>query len=56
MKNAVHHVGLDSTHAPSDDEKTIVGVGAGEFETLGRNQLPPDPDAGLSDEEKARIV
>ena len=49
MKNAVHHVGLDSTHAPSDDEKTIVGVG-------GRNQLPPDPDAGLSDEEKARIV
>lgn len=41
--------------SPSDDEKKL-GVDAGEFETLGRHELPLDPDAGLSEEEKARIV
>lgn len=45
----------DSGHSPSDDEKKV-GVEAGAFESLATHQLPPDPDAGLSDEEKARIV
>ena len=39
----------------SDDEKAV-GVKQGEFETLGRGELPPDPDADLSPEERAKIV
>ena len=38
-----------SGRTPSDDEK-VVGVDA------SYGDLPPDPDAGLSDEERARIV
>lgn len=48
-----HH---DSDSAPSDDEKRVTGVQQGQFETLGHGQLPPDPDAGLSEAEKAAIV
>ncbi len=48
-----HH---DSDSAPSDDEKKVTGVGQGQFETLGHGELPPDPDAGLSEAEKAAIV
>ena len=48
-----HH---DSDSVPSDDEKKITGVGQGQFETLGHGELPPDPDAGLSEAEKAAIV
>jgi len=43
-----------SVRAASDDEK-IVGVERGEITTQGYGALPPDPDAGLSDEEKAKI-
>ena len=48
-----HH---DSDSTPSDDEKKVTGVEPGQFENLPREQLPPDPDAGLSEAEKARIV
>ena len=55
MKNSTDHIDSDSGHSPSDDEKRV-GVGQGEFETLGHGQLPPDPDAHLSPEERAAIV
>ena len=45
----------DSGHSPSYDEKKV-GVQQGEIETLGHGQLPPDPDAHLSPEERAAIV
>ena len=45
----------DSGHTPSDDEKKV-GVEPGAFESLATHQLPPDPDEGLSDHEKANIV
>ena len=45
----------DSGHSPSDDEKQV-GVEPGAFETATVSQLPPDPDHGLSDAEKAEIV
>lgn len=45
----------DSAHSPSSDEKKL-GVEAGGFETHGHGDLGPDPDAGLSEEEKAKIV
>ena len=45
----------DSGHSPSGDEKNV-GVEAGDFEALGHGELPPDPDADLSAEEKANIV
>lgn len=41
-------------HSPSDDKRT--GLEAGAFEGLAIHQLPPDPDQGLSDAEKAAIV
>ena len=41
-------------HSASDDEKGV-GVKPGEFETLGHNEIP-DPDAGLSEAERAKIV
>ncbi|KAI4141577.1 MAG: hypothetical protein L6R39_005277 [Caloplaca ligustica] len=44
----------DSGGSPSDDEKKV-GVEAGGFETLGHGELPPDPDASLSEEERAKI-
>lgn len=41
---------------PSDDEKKL-GVEPGEVVESGANDgLPPDPDAGLSEEERAAIV
>ncbi|MCJ1462724.1 hypothetical protein MMC07_001327 [Pseudocyphellaria aurata] len=45
----------DSGHTPSDDEKRT-GV-VREYDTVGARELNPlsDPDAGLSEEEKARI-
>ncbi|KAI9878340.1 MAG: hypothetical protein M1830_001199, partial [Pleopsidium flavum] len=55
MKMTTEHVGdSDSGHSPSDDEKRI-GVAPGGFEKLGHGELPPDPDAGLSEAEKARV-
>ncbi|KAL8672675.1 MAG: hypothetical protein Q9168_002881 [Polycauliona sp. 1 TL-2023] len=44
----------DSGHSPSDDEKKI-GSRPAEFQAIGHNNLPPDPDAGLSADEKAKI-
>ena len=49
MKDLADHVDADSGRTPSDDEKRV-GVDA----TYG--ELPPDPDAHLSNEERARIV
>lgn len=50
----------DSGQSPSDDEKKVgverSGVEPDGLETLGHGELLPDPDAGLSEEEKARIV
>lgn len=41
---------------PSDDEKKL-GVEPGEVVESGANDgLPPDPDAGLSEEDRAAIV
>lgn len=54
MKPPVDAIDSDSGHTPSDDEKKI-GLGAREIETVGLGHLQPDPDAGLSEEEKARI-
>ncbi len=45
----------DSAHSPSDDEKKV-GAMPDQYQTLGHADLPPDPDAGLSQDEKARIV
>ena len=45
----------DSDHSPIDDKETL-GEKQGELETLGHGQLPPDPDAHLSPEERAAIV
>ncbi|KAL8959417.1 MAG: hypothetical protein Q9193_003714, partial [Seirophora villosa] len=49
----------DSGGSPSDDEKKLgldrPGVEAGAFESRAHGQLPPDPDAGLSAEERAKI-
>jgi len=42
----------DPNRSPSDDEKTI---GAQHFEAA-LHELPPDPDAHLSEEERAAIV
>lgn len=54
MKSAVDALDSDSAHTPSDDDKKI-GV-VGQLENIGGRELPPDPDAGLSEEERARIV
>ena len=55
MTTSTARVDSDSGHSPSDDEKGV-GVRQGGFETLGHGQLPPDPDAHLSPEERAAIV
>ena len=47
--------GSPQSREASEDEK-VTGVKAGEFETLGHGELPPDPDAELSEKERARIV
>lgn len=54
MKPAVDALDSDSGHTPSDDDRKI-GVVA-QLETVGGKELLPDPDAGLSEEERARIV
>ncbi len=38
-----------------EDEK-VVGARPVELETLGHGDMPPDPDAHLSEEERARVV
>ncbi len=56
MKATAQHISdSDSGRSPSDDEKHV-GVEAGAFESAGKRDLPPDPDAGLSEEERAKIV
>lgn len=55
MTRAVDDMDSDSYRTPLDDDKKI-GTTASQFETIGRSQFPPDPDAGLSEEEKAHIV
>jgi len=49
MKDLAQHVDADSDRTPSNEEKKL-GVDA------IYSDLPPDPDAGLSNEERARIV
>lgn len=49
------HRDSDSDRTPSDNEK-VVGVEPGAFETATALHLPPDPDEGLTDAEKAKIV
>ncbi|KAL8699845.1 MAG: hypothetical protein Q9224_001234 [Gallowayella concinna] len=44
----------DSVLSPSEDEKNL-GTGPVQFQALGHGDLPPDPDADLSEEERARI-
>ncbi|KAL8731511.1 MAG: hypothetical protein Q9166_003357 [cf. Caloplaca sp. 2 TL-2023] len=44
----------DSGHSPSDDEKKV-GATSTEFQAIGHGELPSDPDAGLSQGEKAKI-
>jgi len=56
MKLSTEQNDSDTSHSPVDDKGGVVGVEEGGFETLGHGQLPPDPDAGLSEEERARIV
>ncbi len=52
-KRTLDHASDDSDHSPSNEK---IAVEAGAFETLGRSELPPDPDAHLSEAEKAAIV
>ena len=56
MKLSSEKPDSDCSHSPTAYNDKVTGVEAGGFETLGHGQLPPDPDAGLSAEEKARIV
>ena len=51
MKQVVEHIDGGSGRTPSDDEKQIHAEAYNRF-----GELPPDPDAGLSEAEKARIV
>ena len=55
MKLSNEHVDSDSGRSPSDDEKNL-GAKQGGLESLGNGELPPDPDAHLSPEERAAIV
>lgn len=45
-----------SRHSQVDDEKEGLGVPSADFEIAHPTKLVPDPDAGLSEEERARIV
>ena len=51
MKQVVEHVDSDSGHTPPEFDKEL-----GVLAPFDHDHLPPDPDEGLSDEEKARIV
>ncbi|KAL9609537.1 MAG: hypothetical protein Q9167_005696 [Letrouitia subvulpina] len=44
----------DSPHSPSDDEKKV-GADPGSLEKHAYDDLPFDPDEGLSDDEKAKV-
>lgn len=55
MRLSTEHIDSDNGRSPSDDEKKL-GVKQGELEYLGHGELPPDPDAHLSPEERAAIV
>lgn len=48
----VHQVDSDTDRTPSESEKVNAVVKTDALDTA----LPPDPDAGLSAEERARIV
>ena len=50
MKTSTEHVDSDSGNAGSDIEKRIDTV------EVDEHGLPPDPDAGLSEAERAAIV
>lgn len=52
-KRTLDHTSDASDRSPSDEK---IGVEEGAFETLGRSELPPDPDAHLSEAEKAAVV
>lgn len=54
-KADMDHRDSSSGHSPCEDEKKI-GVEPGAFEKKATSELPPDPDEGLSEEERARIV
>ncbi|MCJ1340943.1 hypothetical protein MMC09_006239 [Bachmanniomyces sp. S44760] len=54
MKTTTDHVDSDSGHSPSYNEKEV-GVKPGEFESAGYMEIPPDPDAHLSEAERAHI-
>lgn len=56
MKFRVTHADSDSAQSPSDVDDKRIGVAPGEFETVGRMHLQPDPDAGLSEVERETIV
>ena len=53
MQPFVEHVDSDSGHTPSDDEKKI---GIVDETGYRHGDLPPDPDAGLTEAERARNV
>ena len=50
MKTSVEHVDSDSGNAGSDIEKRIDAV------EVDEHGMPPDPDAGLSEAERAAVV
>lgn len=56
MKFGATNADSDSGNSPSDLDEKRIGVAHGEFETAGRGHLPPDPDADLSEAERAHIV
>ena len=50
MKTSTEHVDSDSGNAGSDIEKHLDAV------EVDEHGMPPDPDAGLSEAERAAIV
>lgn len=45
-----------SRHSPVDDEKEDLAVRSADSERVRPTELAPDPDAGLSEYERSRIV
>lgn len=43
-------------HSPVDEEKEVLAGRPIDFETVKLSELAPDPDAALSEDERARIV
>lgn len=56
MFGKTHHDSDSGGHSPALDDEKRAGVQPGQFETVGHHNLPSDPDANLSAEERARIV